>query len=225
MKYETHECTLHCRTHKLKKRSLIISNNPHASSEYSLGNVYEHRMLEEILSKDDNGGVFIDIGANFGNHSIFIAMFGRFERVVSIEPVPAFSRLVKANAILNGLSHVEVIDIGISRSGGEYSYHIRDQGNPGATSLIEGSGIKTVTLDSLNFTSVDVIKIDVEGMELDVLESGVGTLKECTPTLYVEAVESYDAVSSFLTSLGYMQVARFNATPTYRFVHSSKFKS
>src|SRR5260370_29190698 len=62
-------------------------------------------------------------------------------------------------------------------------------GNFGAVSLAgsrEGEIVPLVTIDSLALPSCHLIKIDVEGMELDVLEGATGTLQQLRPLLYVE---------------------------------------
>ena len=48
-----------------------------------------------------------------------------------------------------------------------------------------------ITLDSLNFSEVDFIKLDVEGYELDVIKGGINTLRDNDPVIIVEQKEKY----------------------------------
>lgn len=67
---------------------------------------------------------------------------------------------------------------------------------------------------------MDVIKIDVEGMEMDVLQGAVNTLKKHKPLLYIETTtdDKLQLVYSFLKKFNYKSLKQFNATPTTLFV-------
>src|SRR5690606_31079732 len=98
--------------------------------------------------------------------------------------------------------------------------------NLGGQSLRKGTGrIKVRTLDSFGISApVAAIKIDVEGMELDVLKGGKRIIESSLPMLYVESQtkESFIEISAYLTTLGYCYRDTFNATPTHLFVHNTK---
>ena len=60
------------------------------------------------------------------------------------------------------------------------------------------------TIDSFDFSRVDVIKIDVEGMEIDVLNGAAETIKRCKPIMLIEIIKTDKAkVESFLSENGY----------------------
>ena len=65
--------------------------------------------------------------------------------------------------------------------------------NTGMTHVVRGSTgpIPMITLDSLNFSDVDFIKLDVEGYELDVIKGGINTLRDNDPVIIVEQKEKY----------------------------------
>lgn len=98
--------------------------------------------------------------------------------------------------------------------------------NLGGQSLRTGTGrIKVRTLDSFGISApVSAIKIDVEGMELEVLKGGKKVIESNLPMLYVESQtkESFIEISSYLNTLGYCYRNTFNATPTHLFIHKTK---
>ncbi|MGW8629745.1 FkbM family methyltransferase, partial [Streptomyces albidoflavus] len=108
------------------------------------------------------------------------------------------------------------------------SFDVLNAGNLGSQSLRPGSGnIPVRTLDSLKLRSrIDAIKIDVEGMELEVLKGGRQLLEQHKPMLYVECIayNQFRDILLYLTQLGYKYQETFNATPTHLFIHSSDEK-
>ncbi|MFQ5490756.1 MAG: FkbM family methyltransferase, partial [Phycisphaerae bacterium] len=71
--------------------------------------------------------------------------------------------------------------------------------------------------------AVTFVKIDVEGMEIDVLRGAAQLLSEARPQLSVELAShsAFEEAGSFLAELGYKHVGRFCATPTYHFINPS----
>ncbi len=100
-----------------------------------------------------------------------------------------------------------------------------EQDNLGQTRIVTpptglGAEVAIIPLDALELTApVKLIKIDVEGMEADVLRGATRILKEDGPVIYAEAHDdkSLAEMSMVLKPLGYTPKIRFNATPTYRF--------
>src|SRR5690606_2057238 len=102
-----------------------------------------------------------------------------------------------------------------------FANNVPDNLGSQSLSLDEGE-IKVRTLDSCGISvNVDAVKIDVEGMELDVLKGGVRLLEKNQPMLYVEcqSKDNFRDISAFLRNLGYQYVDTFNATPTHLFIH------
>jgi len=65
-----------------------------------------------------------------------------------------------------------------------------------------------ISIDSLHLSRVDLIKIDVEGMEKEVLEGAMQTIKKCSPILHIEMIKSnIDEILSFLNTLDYRHFA------------------
>jgi FkbM family methyltransferase len=184
---------------------------------------YEHEMLNDMKKHLNNGDVFFDVGANVGNHSIFLSISTNCE-VVSFEPNNNLVKALNKSIIFNKLQKkITLINKGVGAASGfaKFEKEIRD--NIGQQKLIlvdNESGIELVTLDSFLEKNTKVIKIDVEGMELDVLMGAKKLLKKQKPLLYIEAAtkSEFDMVNRFLEEYGYKYSKTFNATPTHLFV-------
>lgn len=134
------------------------------------------RLAKEILSK---GGLFIDIGANFGLFTCFAAHKNEKVKVISIEPNHmVISRLLN-NIRQNGLQgRVQVINAALSR---EFQVVTIDQpapGNLGTTVTRAGAtGLLSTLSCPLEFifkenkiSAADLVKIDIEGNEFEIFQ-------------------------------------------------------
>jgi len=155
------------------------------------GTFYEMSELSWLRRLVDPGGTFFDIGANVGNHSLFAGKFLGFNTIVPIEPNPLAYQLLKMNVDLNHL--IDMFDlshlgIGLSdeRVGG-YAMQKRKK-NLGGARMLPGQGELEVFRadDRLKDYTPTLIKIDVEGMEMNVLNGLSGILRRATPLIMVE---------------------------------------
>lgn len=155
------------------------------------GSFYEPEELEIIRRHFVPGSVFCDIGANIGNHSLFVLKFLFASRAILFEPNPAAISILRSNLQLNGVEQMcdlSNLGIGLSNADAEGMEVRALPKNLGAGRLVEGAG--TIALrrgdDVLGDTAVDFIKIDVEGMEMAVLVGLSGLVKAQRPTLFIE---------------------------------------
>lgn len=173
------------------------------------GRFYESTETALIRQVFPPGGVFVDIGANFGHHGLYAALFCHATRVYPVEPNPSAWRLLLANVLANGAENMfDFRGLGLgagARSGEGYSVTER-QTNRGAARMIEGVGAIPVQRgdDLLADVTPDFIKIDVEGMEFEVLSGLSGVLARCSPGLMVEvATANEDAFQAWVAENGY----------------------
>lgn len=201
---------------------------------------WEIELLEDIATRGPRGGVYLDIGANVGNHSIYFAKF-LADYVVAVEPnpqvVPVLQRNLRANNIRNCRVVANAVGerTGVGRmvpSGDDREDHgtkrVRAE-NSGTIADADPSRVPISTLDrtmaevesELTGRSVTLCKIDVEGMELEALQGAQTLLKEHRPQLVVEANtgEALSRLTSYLSGLGYRRVGQFPNTPTYYFIN------
>jgi FkbM family methyltransferase len=200
------------------------------------GTFFEIELLEHLAIRGPRSGVFVDVGANIGNHAVF---FGKFlaERLVCVEPHPDLIPVLSRNLDMNAIAGAAVLPVGAGhRAGPAYISRTKEliQKNIGATRLEEvrpddGVEVQTAPLDALldglrpGFAGrhITCVKIDVEGMELDVLRGATEILQNDRPQLVIELAsrEARAAVQGFLAEFGYAEIGqRFGWTPTYHFI-------
>jgi FkbM family methyltransferase len=133
--------------------------------------------------------VLFDIGACFGTYS-FITLFNPDLRVQAFEPYPKMVEYMKDIILLNGIPNITVNEFGLSDKERKCdmqfgsSFHRSELNlNVGTTNIRPDAvgNFMFKTLDSLNIQKMDLIKIDVEGHEMEVLKGAAETLKRCKP--------------------------------------------
>jgi FkbM family methyltransferase len=131
----------------------------------------------------------VDIGANLGNHANFFEAKGA--KVTAFEPVAENFLLLNKNCI-SGTTHnvalgrsaaISEMLVNLSSMGDS---HLRDSICLASDSSSEVRTVEVRTLDSFHLQNADLVKIDVEGFELDVLEGAKETLARCSPALWIE---------------------------------------
>ena len=165
-------------------------------------------------------GEFIDIGANIGNHSIFFSNY--FRKVHSFEPNKKTFSILKFNSVL--ANNITCYEEGLSDADGR-AVLTEPYGFPGCSSITQenepGDSIAIRKLDSIigRFENVSLIKIDVEGHELNVLQGGVELIKKYMPyILFEQHAHEFDAngdskVLTFIRTLGYTSFAMIREYP------------
>jgi FkbM family methyltransferase len=171
--------------------SFFVNNEEDLIQNHHLrGEFYEKEELE-IISRYFKSGCFVDIGANIGNHTIFVAKFLKPTRIVCIEPNPEAINILETNIRLNDLSGIvdqRYLGIGLAAASGTADLHQPQVNNLGAMQLLTGNGqIRVAVGDDLLYTEIpDFIKIDVEGMEMDVLKGLEHTISRRSPAMFIE---------------------------------------
>lgn len=175
------------------------------------GRFYEHAFLDYIQSLHIRG-VYVDVGSCIGTHAVFFALMCPSTHVYAFEPREFLYERVLANAALNpGGSEITAYPIGLS-----------DKTEEVTANLDRREVVLTCRrLDDVITGRVDVIKIDVEGMETRVLDGAAQTLARWRPRIFAEAgqPDQYEVLVECLARHGYRPTGRvFNATPTYEFI-------
>lgn len=162
------------------------------------GKFYEPDELAVMAAHLRHGGTFCDVGANIGNHTLFALTQGGAARAVVFEPNPAAYRILVAVLILNGL--LERVDhrwlgLGLGARAGEGFGLVSRERNLGATRMVpETGGLQVIDGDTcLGETGVAFLKVDVEGMEMEVLAGLARTIARDRPPILLEADRANDS--------------------------------
>ena len=185
----------------------------------AMGEPYEYGLLR-LAAALASDGLFVDCGAHVGNHSVYLARSGA--RVVSIEPNPEIREFLECNVRNNSLEdRVRIIPFGLWSTSSTGRVERGEPGNTGSSRIIPipGEGdVDLVALDDLNLAP-DVLKIDVEGLELDVLEGAASTISMHRPAILIEAHDGPSEVTRMLRPFGYRRLGgSFAPAPTFLFV-------
>jgi len=149
----------------------------------------EGRMLAQLAPP---GGTVLEVGANIGAHTVALAKaVGPKGRVVAWEPQGLIHRILADNLARNGLGWAEARRAGAGAEAGFLAVPEVDYASPSnfgelALGTAGGSVVPVERIDDLRLSSVSLIKVDVEGMELQVLRGAAETIARCRPVLYVE---------------------------------------
>lgn len=157
------------------------------------------------------GQVVVEAGSNLGSHTLALAQaVGPTGCVHAFEPQPFIHELLSWNVQANHLSHVTIHQACVGSAAGEVSVPDVDYQNPGnfggiALSDVGGHRVPIITIDSMELPSLRLLKADVEGMELEVLQGAAETIMRCRPILYLknDRKDRSEALIRYIQSLGY----------------------
>lgn len=166
----------------------------HSLLKYGECSELEQQLFAMLLSRGDH---IIEVGANIGVHTIGLAqLVGIDGQILAVEPQPQVYRVLNANLALNNIQNVTVYSCGCGKHRDAWVVPVSDYSKPvahnsGSVSLKPsgvGCKVQIVPLDELapNDFIPRLIKVDVEGMELDVLQGGLQLIRRHRPLLYVE---------------------------------------
>lgn len=174
------------------------------------GVFYEADELAALAALFPKGGTFVDIGAHAGNHTLYATQMMQAGKVIPFEPHAPSYRLLIQNVLLNSLEdRVDLSNLGCALGSSEEEGASMKSGrhNPAAARLkTKGGDIAIRRGDVLLADEMpDMIKIDVSGMEMEVLEGLSALFARCTPTLHIEVAAANDvAFQAWMKSAGYV---------------------
>jgi FkbM family methyltransferase len=152
----------------------------------------------------------IDIGANIGRYSIHFSEIEN-SKVICFEPQKDNFKALEGNISLNKRKNISPYNQGIFDKNTKLDLNICEE-NCGANSLVieRGGKKEKITVSKLDdflkekgFGKVDLIKIDVEGAEINVLKGAKETIKKYHPIIFLEILEDKQEIFDFLLSNGY----------------------
>lgn len=178
--------------------------------------LYGEYCREETLLFDhflNEGDIVLDIGAHLGAHTVYFAgKVGASGGVLAFEPQRILYQLLCGNVALNGFQNVYAYNMALGKEKDFIKVpqlNYENETNFGLYSpkdYTHGDDVAQDTIDTwMVLPKCKLIKIDVEGMELDVLQGGAATIKSYQPYLYFEnnAHKPDTDLNKFVADMGY----------------------
>ncbi len=170
----------------------ILLNHDYVSNDILIDGFYEIKdliTLCEWLKSRKKTNLVIDVGAYIGNHSVFFSKY--FKNVISFEPNSFSYKLLQLNTLSK--KNIKIYNYGLSKKNSVKDFYSYDL-NFGGSSVIQNKNLKYkkikakfVKFDGLKIKKkADLIKIDVEGDELNVLKGMNKYILKHKPTIVFE---------------------------------------
>lgn len=188
---KTHGILIKCYTDSLLSQSIF-------AGDFEKEELY---FLQHYLRQGDT---FLDIGSNVGLFSLIASpQVGASGRVVAFEPSSITHHRLKENITLNDFHNIETHQMALSNENATAELQIASGGydawnslaKPSAGKVLETETVQTITLDAFindlsDSAKISLLKIDVEGWEIPMVEGGKNFLSsDEAPTLMVEFTE------------------------------------
>jgi FkbM family methyltransferase len=175
-------------------------------------NKVEPEQTETFVRAVKKGHVIFDIGANAGYYTVLSArLAGPQGRVIAFEPAVRNLAYLYRHVALNKLTNVTLVPAACSQSVGLAFFSEGPNcatGHLGAENDRQGAPVVTVSVDNVAQQLgllPDIVKIDVEGAEMDVLQGMSNTLQKARPAIFlsVHSDALRDACLAYLKTFGY----------------------
>lgn len=154
--------------------------------------------IQSLLALSDllpDGAQVVDAGANIGLISVPLAqrLAPRGGTVMAFEPQRLIYYMLAGNTVLAGLDNLVCLQLALGDAEGEVVVPRLDPHQPqdfGMVSLAgeggSGDRVRLITIDSLDLPRLDLLKIDVEQLEIRVLNGASQTIARCRPLIWIE---------------------------------------
>ena len=223
----------------LKKNfKLYLFENCQLCEYFKSGEIWEPHVLkvfDEYLNKDS---VCIDAGAHIGYHTIYMSSI--VQRVHAFECNNKTYEKLRKNIQSNKINNVNLYKYGLTdKKTNDIYIAFFNQSNTGASGLSNNpmktpeyfeplkkkQTVNMMTIDDLNLSKLDFIKIDVEGYERKVIDGAMKTINKYKPIILMEVWENHHGSTSlehtkklFNDLLNIYDIIRLDFTCDYLFI-------
>jgi FkbM family methyltransferase len=190
-----------------------------SAAHYLLG-TWQSSLQGALRTLVTPGTIFYDVGANVGFFSVIGArLAGPTGKVFCFEPLPDNFRQIRHNALLNGFSNIQIIETALGSVDARLPFWTSAEptwGKLASTGSVPNKhtgeiNVPVRRLDGIvtdgDLAAPQVIKIDVEGAEMEVLSGAIETLQTYRPRLLIELHDTNHAVGKFLSEMDYRAIA------------------
>jgi FkbM family methyltransferase len=185
------------------KYGWMLFSGPFIGKCFELYGEYSESELSVMRLFVREGSVVIDVGANIGDLTLPLSkLVGDKGRIYAFESHPEVFNVLCANLALNNVKNTLPANAFVAMS------DAAETGGPWGKFGYVGDRWPTrfVALDSLDIAACDLIKVDVDGHELEVLRSGEMQIERLRPVIYFEndvRESSPDLLSFVMETCGY----------------------
>jgi len=201
-----------------KFRFFVTHSNDTVMSHHVSGVFYEEEELH-LISEFYTGGAILDVGANVGNHSVFFSKVMGADIVLPFEPNVMTRNVLLINLLLNECQNIDkqFCEIALGTHSCFLETVVESENNLGGATLqpSDTASIRCLRGDDIFAArAFSFIKIDVEGMELDVLEGLSASIERWRPTMFVEVFDSrFPQFKAWCDNRDYEIVTNFKRYP------------
>ena len=204
----------------LSKKYMFVPNtedtkNSVVAKAHLNGRKWEPKIAKLLTKYTKKNSTAVDMGAYIGTHTLsLVDAVGPNGNVVTFEPQPWAYNCIKKTLSKNKIKNVNVVNAGLSDkkgnlrfcSDGTGSSSICQERRP-SPRWTEVYDIPIKTLDSFKLKNVSIMKVDVEGHELNALMGAKQTIIKCKPVILLEVwrrrTNRLQKIEEFLKSINY----------------------
>ena len=172
----------------------VDTNDDGISAELAIDRMHEPVGTEILVSVLRENMTIVDIGSNIGYFVMQEACRQKCKRILAIEPNPTSFALLEENVRLNHFEHVSLHNLAISDREGMLPFYISKQSNISSitprSDYVRKMDVPVMTLDALvekeQVEHVDLVRMDLEGHEIQVLRGMIETIRRDRPWICLE---------------------------------------
>ncbi|WP_454817860.1 FkbM family methyltransferase [Labrys neptuniae] len=177
------------------------------------GRFYELDDLEALRTLVGSKPRILEVGAHVGNHTVYFSHFFDAAIVVPVEPNPRSQAILRLNCQLNHCRNVDLsrVDHALgAKAGRGRVVAVADHNSGGAMVEPGNTGPLVIVRGDDLFASedFDLVKVDVEGMELEVLGGLDGLIERCRPLLFIEVRDDHETTLERLLASWHYRIMR-----------------
>lgn len=199
--------------------TLVPPYDEYLGKAFIVNGSYGDEEFEAWVYYINKGSTVLDIGANFGAHTFHFSNVAG--KVIAFEPQLELYRMLNGSLALQHRSNVFAMNVAVGETGGTGgtincpSMNFMLPNNFGGVSLLEewSGRVSLMAIDSIGLDSCDFIKIDVEGMELQVLKGAESTIMRNRPIISVEADREDKAFELYTWLIEHKYKVKFHCPP------------